>query len=498
MRETQPENLTPISPSEAALERFRPLLSEADFARLAQELDRPLDPAIRVNLLKADPRQDAKRWAQDYGWEIKPVPYCENGWWVTDHLEPISKPIEHRMGFYYIQDAASMLPISLFDLDPAEAPLTLDMAASPGGKTTHIIDRTRDRGLVIANDASRDRITMLRLVLQNWGAINTVVTRFPGEKFGTWFPETFDRVLLDAPCSMQNLRSTEARPMQAISERERQMLSSRQARLLLSALQCVRIGGQVVYATCTLDPEEDEAVLDEVLSLIGSAVSIVDVKEKLPVSAPGLQEAVLEGERYKFSPQVKDAVRLWPHLMGTSGFFAALLSRQGPIPVEPSDPPRTDPERRGLQPLKTRETREIVDSLEQSYGFDFGLVMEEQGLSLWRHKNVLYAVPDLWARFQHLPFQSVGMRLAEESKDLVPSHEWVARFGRQFQSGCWLIDPQQAQAWLRGEDLPLAGIDSRQVGRIVAVRDPAGRLYGRGKVLAKRLRNLLPTRWVDF
>lgn len=487
-----------LSPTGQALERFRALLSPEAFARLEQELARPLDTAIRLNRLKTEPLVDVQRLALAYGWKLRAIPYCQNGWWVTEHDEPISKPIEHRMGYYYIQDAASMLPVSLFEIKDGETPLILDMAASPGGKTTHLVDRTLDRGLVIANDASRDRITMLRMVLQNWGAMNIAVTRFPGEKFSSWYPGVFDCVLLDAPCSMQNLRSTEARPMHAISASERGMLASRQARMLLSALQAVRVGGQVVYATCTLNPEEDEAVLDEVLRITGSAVAVRSLDHLLPVSAPGLEEALLDGELQHYDPRVRHALRLWPHLLGTSGFFAALLLKQDDLPLESTNPPQVSPGRRGLRRLKRKESIDLVDVLGEAYGFDFQPVMDRQLLSLWRHKDVIYAIPEMWERFSTLPFQAVGMRVAEESKMLIPSHEWVARFGQQFQRGIWVMDPLQAGAWLRGEDLPLASAGAYQVGQIVAVKDTAGRLYGRGKVLASRLRNLLPTRWVDF
>ena len=102
-----------------------------------------------------------------------------------------------------------MMPVELFNFDDVKNPLILDMAASPGGKTTHLVSRSADQGLVIANDSSRDRITALRLVMQSWGAVNIAATQYPGEKYGAWFPETFDRVLLDAPCSMQGLRDTE-------------------------------------------------------------------------------------------------------------------------------------------------------------------------------------------------------------------------------------------------------------------------------------------------
>jgi 16S rRNA (cytosine1407-C5)-methyltransferase len=247
---------------DSALHRFRGLISEEEYTLLLKELEHPLYPGLRVNPLKIDPQAAIQEWIKRYGWQVKGIPYCPEGFWVTSWQEAISHTIEQRLGFYYVQDAASMLPVSLFDFEGLSSPLILDMAASPGGKTTHLTARTMDHGLVIANDASLDRITALRLVLQSWGAVNTAVTHFPGEMFAAWFPDTFDRVLLDAPCSMQNLRDTEKHPVRPISENELLRLAERQKRLIESAFRAVKVGGQVVYATCTLNPEEDEAVLD--------------------------------------------------------------------------------------------------------------------------------------------------------------------------------------------------------------------------------------------
>ena len=93
-----------------------------------------------------------------------------------------------------------MLPVELFDFASLpDNPLILDMAASPGGKTTHLADRVGDRGLIVANDASRGRIQALEIVLRNWGIINQAVTCLPGEFFGSAYESCFDAVLLDAP-----------------------------------------------------------------------------------------------------------------------------------------------------------------------------------------------------------------------------------------------------------------------------------------------------------
>lgn len=482
-------------PLTAALDRYRPLLLPDEFEALLRELERPLFPALRVNTLKTNPDNHIDAWAQRYGWEIRPVPFCPTGYWVTHSPAPISQTIEHRLGFYYIQDAASMLPAELFDLDGLEEPLVLDMAASPGGKTTHIISQLGDRGLVLANDSSADRITALRIVLQNYGAINTAAARFPGEKYGGWYPETFDRVLLDAPCSMQGLKTTDSHPMRPITEREQESLARRQARLLASAFLAVKPGGQVVYSTCTLAPEENEAVLESLVQTYPGAVRIDDITDRLPAPAPALPA---DGER-TFNPQVQRAARLWPHIFGTAGFFAARITKTAPVngPVEP--PPDRPLEQVGYAPLGRSRIRDLAAELADRYGFDLPALMEDQDLDLWQRNETIYAVPNAFLRrFRRLPVQMLGLALGDlRGGRLTLSHEWVARFGLSFSRGRLTLPDERIDAWLRGEDLhdfePEGGVET---GEIVVVVDSAGRNFGRGKVLAGRLKNMLPGRVV--
>ncbi len=257
------------------------------YACILAELDRALPQGLRTNQLQGITPEVVTGWQAKYGWELKPVPFCENGWQVLSATTPPSQTVEHLMGAYYIQEASSMLPPELFDYDSVTPELVLDLAASPGGKTTHLVDKMCDRGLVIANDASRSRIQALRLALERWGAINVAITCQPGELFGAWFPGMFDKVLIDAPCSMEGLRTAESHPMRPVTGRERESLASRQVRLLVSALRAVRTGGQVVYSTCTLAPEEDEAVLLAIKQRFGTAVEIVN--PRLILNAPALQ-----------------------------------------------------------------------------------------------------------------------------------------------------------------------------------------------------------------
>lgn len=484
----------PSSPLSDALARFQPLLSAAEFARLQTELQRPLHLSLRANPLKCPyPAQSAAEWAARYAWQLQPVPYCPAGWWVTQFQSPPSQALEHHMGHFYIQDAASMLPVELFDFAGLDAPLILDLAASPGGKTTHLISRANDRGLTIANNSSLDRIQALRIVLQNWGALTSAVAHYPGEKFGTWYPETFDRVLLDAPCSMQGLRSTEAHPMRPITAREQELLARRQLRLLQSAFQAVKVGGQVVYSTCTLAPQEDEGVLQALLDLYPGAVQLDDLTPYLPAPAP----AIAEYAGLPYHPTMPRAARLWPHIYGTAGFFAARLTKLVPI-ESPSEPPPFRPlDKVGLASVLNRDRHTLSTQLERLYGLNLLEWLETNQVQLWQRLDKVYAFPLAFInRFSTLPVQAAGMLLGEHSPEgsFTPSHEWVSRCAGYFTTGRLILPPEQLTPWMRGEDIQGKPTTSLPVGATAIVFDEQNRLLGRAKVLSGRLKNLLPRR----
>lgn len=473
-----------------SLERYRNLLSTIEFEQLQQAVQCPLSSAIRINTLKITVDEARRAWSAWYGWQVQPVPFCDAGWQVTGR--DVAQTLEHKMGFYYIQDAASMLPAEMFSFEQ-DGSLILDMAAAPGGKTTHLVCKTGDRGLVVANDANGRRIPPLRAKLQDWGAMNVAIANYPGEQFGSWFPETFDKVLLDAPCSGESLRTAERRRMQPVSTNERQALHRRQVELLVSAFRALKPGGEAVYATCSLAPEEDEAVLDELLNLYPHQATVETADYLLPSPAPALS---FDGGR-AFHPQVSHAVRLWPHLHDTSGFFAARIGKRDSVDVQPADPPARSLESAGFARMGHREAASVCEHLLQVYGFDFEAVIERQKLALWEHKGAVYAIPDLFlAHFADLPCVATGMQVGDLGEGgFVPSHELVARFGVQF-TGCRLtLADDQAAVWLGGRDL--RGVEAHHpLGVTILLEDECGRFLGRGKVLSNRIRNLLPRRLV--
>jgi 16S rRNA (cytosine1407-C5)-methyltransferase len=455
-------------------------------------LDQPLDISIRINTLKADPESAIQKWSRRYGWQTQVVPFCPSGYWLRETDTSPSSTLEHRLGYYYIQEAASMLPAELFDLEEIEHPLILDMAASPGGKTIHLADRSNDRGFIVANDASRGRINALRIVLGNWGAINQAITCLPGEYFGAAYPERFDAVLLDAPCSMQGLRASESHKARSITLNEVETLAQRQTRLLESALGAAKVGGQVVYSTCTLTPQEDEGVLAALLEAYPGCFEIVDVHRRLPKPAPGLTKT----DERDLPLEVQNAVRLWPHIYGTAGFFAAKLVKTGRLPAAPNSfRPNTTRAPKLLFP-KDDEIRGIVNFLSDLHGFNLATLMQSQSLQMVEIKGQLYLIGEALTRDMHdLPWLSSGMPLGKALPGgWQPSHEFVSRFGEQFNKGVLVLGEEYLPAWERGEDMRGYQASEGLLGKVVAVRDESGRNLGRGKVIARRLKNLLPTR----
>lgn len=485
------------TPQEIVLRRSKVLLPEDDYQALLAELDQPLRSAIRINSLKVEgtASQMIERLTLKHGWSLEPIPYCDHGWWVEGDTQNIGQTWEHRLGMYYVQDASSMLPVELFDFsaDTLPHPLILDMAASPGGKTTHIISKTGDSGFVLANDASQERITALRLILQTWGSVNHAITQFPGEKFGQWFPETFDAVLLDAPCSMQNLRSTEARPMRTITAREEQSLALRQKKLLESALLSARVGGQIVYATCTLMPEEDEQVVDWLLKKYSNAVKVEDRQYQLPQPAPALPN----DEWNVFEPDVQKAIRVWPHRFRSSGFFCVRLTKTGTTSGKRSDPPRFDISRTDFSPLDIKFRQDLSAFFKSRFQVDLQAVLDAQNLSLWIMKQQIIAFPQRYFDvFTDLPLRSIGLPVASFNGEVwQPDHHWVSRFFSQFKAASVELPEEFMQPWGRGEDIPLriSGVES---GQILIFRSTDHLFMGMGRQTMDGIKNLLPKRMV--
>ena len=466
-------------------ERFRPLVPLEEQAAYEAALNLPIPTAIRMNPRKSH-NTTADSLQARYDWKLEQVPFCDTGYRIANSpsINP-GKTSEHRCGAFYIQDSASMLPVSLFDpLKLQGSPLILDMAASPGGKTTHLISASDDRGMILANDGSASRITALKKVLKNWGSINHAVTNFPGERFGDWFPNTFDAILLDAPCSMQGLVSSDTHPIRPITEREEKALAARQLQLLESALKALKPGGQLVYSTCTLSPLEDEAVVDALLRCYPEIVQIENAQHRLPFPAPGI---VSDGIN-TFDPALVNTVRLWPHRYQTAGFYTALLSKTGETAPSKQIAPTRDWKKSGFRSLSTKEAAAIAAALEPVFGFDLRsndhqLAMRD--MELWELPGTNFAP---W--MMSLPLKSVGMRVAiQTSGGWIPDFNWVSLNFARILHNRYRLESELTQCWLEGHDLRI-DLPGLEKGTILYIVDEYDVPLGVGFVSSGRIRNL--------
>ena len=479
----------------AAIERYRPYLSPADYEQLLASAALSAPSAVRVNLLKSsDPTRDLETWSQRYGWQTSPIPFSNSSRQVISSQTPPGQTLEHRLGYYYVQDAASILPVSLFSTASTRK-LVLDMAASPGGKTTQLVDHNLDQDFVIANDSSASRLSALRTVIQIWGSANHAITNFAGERLGDWFPQTFDRILLDAPCSMESLRVSASHPPRPITADERNRLASRQLALLASAAKALKPGGELVYSTCTLAPEEDEAVVNALLDLAPNAFQI-DSFPHSNTQAPGLKTF----QDQTFHPTLENSWRVWPHIFETNGFFAVRVTKVADFSAVTAQAPARPFSATGFVPVPQKQLAVFDSQIEDLYGINLISQLTLSGLILHQRGESLHLVPEAYLdSFQTLPFHSLGMPFGKVFHgELSLSVDLVNRFGDLFKANIWTIPSDKVAQWLSGQDLRNLDFQGLKMGAVAMARDDLGRNLGAGKLSANRLRNLLPNRNLLF
>ena len=473
-----------------ALKRYEPYLSPEDFQKLLDTSEENAPVSVRVNLLKnPSPENSLQDWQDRYGWKTEPVAFWKHAVQIIGADTPPSQTIEHRFGYAYIQDAASMLPVALFS-PIQEGELILDMAASPGGKTTHLIDRSLEKAFILANDSSASRLSALRVVTQSWGMANGAISNFAGEKLGDWFAESFDKILLDAPCSMESLRVSESHPFRDISASERERLASRQLALLVSALKATKVGGELVYSTCTMAPEEDEALIDALLKRYPNAVKIAKIEGQNPDS---FGFTSFEGQ--SFDPSLQNSLRIWPHLYETNGFFAAKLFKTDSTESTPSQKPQRPFSSTGLDILNAKARQAILSQLQERYGLDESHL---EAFEFGQRVNHLQLIPKAYlAHFETLPYHALGLPLGKLIKNaLEPGFEFVSRFGMHFKQNCWKMPAYHLENWLKGHDLRGLPCPPECSPGVIAIKDENEIIVGAGKWSAERLRNLLPHRFL--
>ncbi len=305
------------------LQRLRNLLSNEAYEASLLSFDKPKPLTFRANTLRAT-ASEVLAEVSKAGLETSSVEWCPNCHLVEKGtIRDLQELSSWEKGELYIQAASSMLSAYALQVEPEMR--VLDMCAAPGSKTTLLAAMMENTGMLVANDRSRKRLYRLREILQRQGATNVEVLQGPGERLGQSHADCFDRVLVDAPCSGEG-RFRIDRPIRLSrwSLQEIQSLSKLQEQLLIAALRCVCVGGLVVYSTCTFAPEENEVVLEKVLSRKGIDAEIIPIPDQLLPQT--IMDPISTWNGDAFESAIQHAIRIIPNST-TTGFFIACLKR---------------------------------------------------------------------------------------------------------------------------------------------------------------------------
>jgi len=286
---------------------------------LLKAFEGDLVKSIRVNTLRfGDPREVIER-LEALGYSFTPVPWERYSYTVVrSGRVPLGATHEFLLGGYYLyRGLASLLPP--LALRPTDSDRVLDVAAAPGGKTTHIAQLMEGRGLVVAVDVDRERFRALRSNLERMGVENVVALRMDGRLVHKVFGRFFTKALLDAPCTGEGLIQLDKSRKVKTSFDDLVRAHRLQVELLKATVEAVAPGGLVLYSTCSIAPEEDEFTVAEVLES-SSRVEVVDLPLELDL-LPGLSEYF----RVRLPEDLRRCRRIYPHKHGMEGFFLCLL-----------------------------------------------------------------------------------------------------------------------------------------------------------------------------
>ncbi len=321
---------------EAFVQRIGQMLGEA-YTEFEAGFQKPRVQGLRLNGLKGE--QEHLKEICSRRFHLKPVPWAEEGFYYDAGERPGKHPY-HEAGLYYIQEPSAMAAAQL--LDPKPGDLVLDLCAAPGGKSTQIAGRLKGRGMLVSNEIHPGRAKILSQNVERMGAANVVVTNHDSAQLAGWFPEFFDKILVDAPCSGEGMFRKDEAARAEWSLDHVELCRRRQQEILGNAAKMLKPGGRLVYSTCTFAPEENEGSIQEFLDT--HPEYSIEVRDGYGYFDSGHPEWVPGGGR----KELADTFRIWPHHTAGEGHYLASLRKAGGESAE---------ERRSGEPADERRNR---------------------------------------------------------------------------------------------------------------------------------------------
>ena len=331
---------------------------------------------IRMNPLRPDSDMTSLHIGNRISW-------CRDGWELASE-SPAGSTIAHETGAFYLQEPSAMIPAVVMDARPGET--ILDLCAAPGGKSTQIGTSMQGKGLLVCNEPVPKRAAILSRNIERMGIANAIVTSAWPEHLAVKWPEGFDGVMADVPCSGEGMFRRDPETRYEWSQEKAEGCVPRQQKILEAAAKLVRPGGRLIYSTCTFNPAENE---DQIRWFLDTH----DEFESESFQLPGVN-----GREGFFT--------CWPHRIRGEGQFVALLRKKG------------NGERRfadGIEDFRIPREKKTIWK-------ESGLTMPEPNAIIGQNLVRISEIPDL----KGIRVLRLGVDVAEiRGKNLIPAHAAV-------------------------------------------------------------------------
>ena len=291
-------------------ERMKSLLGDQYDAFIAA-LNEPPVKAFRVNTDKISLGDFEKINEFSSG----KIPYVDNGFYLD--YEKIGNHPYHHAGLIYVQEPAAMAPAECLQINPDWH--VLDMCAAPGGKSTQIKNKLGKNGVLVSNEIVPSRCKILTGNIERLGLQNCVTTCMDTSRLAKNFGNTFDMIMVDAPCSGEGMFRKDENAINEWSLDNVKMCAERQSQILENAVKMLKNGGFIVYATCTFSLDENEMVVDKFLNLHPNFELVRVKKEVENHTADGIKFDGCTTENIHFCR------RFYPYIAKGEGQFMAVL-----------------------------------------------------------------------------------------------------------------------------------------------------------------------------
>lgn len=407
-------------------------------------------------------------------WPLTPVPWIPNGFYYDgDTIQPSKHPY-YFAGLYYLQEPSAMTPASRLPVEPGER--ILDVCAAPGGKATELGAKLKGKGVLIANDISNSRARGLLKNLELFGIGNMMVISEEPGKLVEYFPEYFDKILIDAPCSGEGMFRKDKKMVKAWEEHGPEFFSKLQRSIITQAAAMLKPGGMILYSTCTFDPLENEQTVEYLL----------DTCPEFEICEMEGYEGFCEGrpEYVKdHSEEYRKTVRIFPHKMQGEGHYLALVKRGDAV------------ENSKEKPAKSKSgVKKIPEELEQ-FLKELSWDIDRSRLDI-REERVYY-MPEGLPMLKGVRFLRSGLLLGEVKKNRFEPSQALAMCLKKEEYPRILdlpLSDERVIKYLKGETLDVEDITSRkEKGWYLVCVD--GYPLGFGKLANQTLKNKYLPGW---